>query len=498
MNREGFDATTTRVWQACVNCRRKKSSYAALYESRFKQLEELCQNLQVVATQLTQAIEKLPQSGECVSRNPQNNAATVGSLSASETLESACSLSAGHNSQPHAPLATEKLNGEEDRSPIDENIHDDPATSAFGSLVHDSYGSLRFIGGASNEFLVQSVQSLSAVSCQDIETSPFSIGSQQQTSQLGRPKLELPFFVHGLRWRDLPGLPKPEDFNLPPKYIADMLIGLYFEHYHYTFPVLYKPHFLENYKRLYTARRGTIQDDGFLSTFFAVCACSSSLTAPEGNHASFPGLEFYEKALLLHYSTTGQATKARTQCLALMSMCCAGWNTVSTSWHFAGQAVMAAQELGMHLTKVSSSDEPGRDPAPLIEAELARRIWWSIYCLDRVPDSGTKSEMSIQGLVLHAGTLVALYRLRMTNPADVRNDVDLQQCIRILGDLEATWSGASRGKAIIEQILRTFQDNPEGESLNLDFQTLFQNPELDLTGLELSDGFFENFWGTFG
>lgn len=189
---------------------------------------------------------------------------------------------------------------------------------------------------------------------QEIETSPFSIGSQQEAAQLGKRKPELPFFVHGLRWRDLPYLPKPEDLNLPPKYVVDMLVGLYFEHYHYTFPVLYKPYFLESYKRLYTANRGGLHDPAFLSIFFAVCACASSLTAPEGNHSSFPGLEFYEKALLLHYSTTGQATKSRTQCLALMSMCCAGWNTLSTSWHFAGQAVRAAQELGMHLSDVVS------------------------------------------------------------------------------------------------------------------------------------------------
>jgi hypothetical protein len=168
-----------------------------------------------------------------------------------------------------------------------------------------------------------------------------------------KPQPELPFFVHGLRWRDLPYLPKAEDMNLPPKYMADMLVGLYFEHYHYTFPVLYKPHFTESYKSLYTSQRGSIQDSGFLSVFFAVCACASNLTAPDGNHSSFPGLEFYERALLLHFATTGQATKSRTQCLGLISMCCAGWNTLSTSWHFAGQAVRACQELGMHLEVVS-------------------------------------------------------------------------------------------------------------------------------------------------
>ncbi|KAI7768373.1 hypothetical protein LZL87_012457 [Fusarium oxysporum] len=137
------------------------------------------------------------------------------------------------------------------------NHQGESGTQAFGSLVHDSYGGLRFIGGANNEFLLQAVDSLTLAPCQSSDNSPFSIGSQQDTTQMiGKPQPELPFFVHGLRWRDLPYIPKAEDMNLPPKYMADMLVGLYFEHYHYTFPVLYKPHFTKNYKSLYTSKRG--------------------------------------------------------------------------------------------------------------------------------------------------------------------------------------------------------------------------------------------------
>jgi len=85
----------------------------------------------------------------------------------------------------------------------------------------------------------------------------------------------------------------------------------------------------------------------------------------------------------------------------------------------------------------------------------------------------------------------------MTNPESIREDTDLHLCIQLLGDLEVTWSGATRGKIIIEEVLRTFQDNQEGQQMNMDFQTLFQNPDLDLGNLDLSEGFFENFWGTF-
>ncbi|CVK95812.1 uncharacterized protein FMAN_13738 [Fusarium mangiferae] len=652
-------------------------SYAAMYEARYRELDELCQRLQVVAAQLTKAIDKLPQGGctDACSHTPPSVPSDQSILPQQDSVLATGSTITDSGSNGHSqPRPSDADDQHTDKSQEQVNNSGELGTQAFGSLVHDSYGALRFVGGANNEFLLQAVDSLTLSPCQGSDDSPYSVGSQQDTTRMiERPKPELPFFIHGLRWRDLPYLPKAEDMNLPPKYMADMLVGLYFEHYHYTFPVLYKPHFVESYKGLYTSPRGSLQDSGFLSVFFAVCACASSLTAPDGNHSSFPGLEFYEKALVLHCATTGQATKYRAQCLALMSMCCAGWNTLSTSWNFAGQAVRASQELGMHLEITTATTESLRTPAASIEVEVCRRIWWSIYCLDRITSiclgrpmaandsdcscalplpladeeldtlynvegtldngmnqrsalsgfldliglckvsgevqsiqspseiselgskvgqkrvmdlalgqersldiwlkdlpehlqssesyfisimsAGSKSELSVQSLIIHDGTLVALYHsrtfarrkhsfsqrqtvencvtaarscinnsrhirdfvppshylalcvhyltisglvlLRMTKPESIREDDDLQLCIQLLGDLEVTWSGANRGKIIIEEVLRSFHDNQEGQQMNIDFQILFQNPDLDLASLDLSQGFFENFWGTF-
>lgn len=212
----------------------------------------------------------------------------------------------------------------------------------------------RFIGGASNQLLVKSIQSLATDNPQkDPEPDTFIPNMRHGPDQRdSNPSVEVPLFIQGLKWRELPYLPKPDDLNLPPRYIADMLIGLYFDQLHYTFPVLFKPHFMDRYTRLYVTQKQTPRDREFLSVFFAVCACASGLIASGGNQSAFPGLEFYEKALLLHFSTIGQASVERTQCLALVSMCCSGWNTLSSSWHFAGQAVRAAQDLGMHLSNL--------------------------------------------------------------------------------------------------------------------------------------------------
>jgi hypothetical protein len=231
-----------------------------------------------------------------------------------------------------------------------------PLTPLVSMLIADLG---RFIGGATNELLVQTVQNLALTPSDQLEPALLSgEGGRETAVTRGVPGIELPSFVHSLKLRELPYLPNPENLSLPPKYIAEMLVRLYFEHYHYSFPVLFKPSFLEDYKGLYVAPRGTVHDSAFLSIFFAVCACASSLIAPEGDRSSFPGLVFYEKALLLHLSATGTATREQTQCLALMSMCCSGWNIISTSWHFAGQAVRAAQELGMHMSELVSESLP--------------------------------------------------------------------------------------------------------------------------------------------
>jgi hypothetical protein len=164
--------------------------------------------------------------------------------------------------------------------------------------------------------------------------------------------LEFPLFIHGSVWPELPYLPKPEQLSRPPKYVADLLVNLYFDQLHYTFPVLYKPHFMQKYQQLLRPVPGTSSaaDRRFLMVFFAVCACASGLL-PGPPDRRLAGLEHYEKALLLCYAANGEASLERVQCLALLATCAAGWNTLAQSWMLAGQAVRTAQDIGLHLSR---------------------------------------------------------------------------------------------------------------------------------------------------
>lgn len=170
-------------------------------------------------------------------------------------------------------------------------------------------------------------------------------------SALSTDGLELPVFGRGKVWPELPSIPKPEDLPRPPQYIADLLTSLYFDKLHYTFPVLFRPHFMRRYRKLLAAGRdcSSPKHRRFLMVFFAVCACSSSLL-PSNSGSELPGFDYYQKALLVSHATAGEASLERVQCLALLSMCSAGWNNLSQSWNLAGQAVRAAQDMGLHRT----------------------------------------------------------------------------------------------------------------------------------------------------
>jgi hypothetical protein len=126
-----------------------------MFEDRFRQLDELCQKLQVVATQLTRAVESLPKGCGTVNSAQQSNpthqegVALYGSSlpveisAASENYEPARSPSVADRSQSQTPENFANSNGEGDEDSMDQSPQDDPTTSVFGSLVQDSCGNQR-------------------------------------------------------------------------------------------------------------------------------------------------------------------------------------------------------------------------------------------------------------------------------------------------------------------------------------------------------------------
>lgn len=159
-----------------------------------------------------------------------------------------------------------------------------------------------------------------------------------------------PFFIPGRTWNSLPFLPSPKQMTLPPTYMSDLLLQVYFDQLHSSFPLLDENGFSKQYRALLVDRSQKRADAKFLAVFYAVCACAASLLAKDRSaQTPLPGMEYYENATLMQLRSMGEACVEQIQCLALLSHCASGWNTLSHAWKYAGQAVRAAQELGFHV-----------------------------------------------------------------------------------------------------------------------------------------------------
>ncbi|KAF4871698.1 Transcriptional activator protein acu-15 [Colletotrichum siamense] len=389
--------------------------YTTSFEARCQQMDSLCQRLETLTSQLSRSLEAMHQSpgaGSLASPSEDLLRAAQVLNSLPNVQESVLALqNASHVQGPEtgnldgnihadrvvAPLRVRQSHvnddmldssDSDDSDTINDQRQDGPAEGRddeeigqVGALVRDSYGRPRFIGGATHNILIEAAKSLLPAG---LTTTPSSTGASQ--SVLSTDDLELPLFVRGKVWPELPFIPKPEDLPRPPQYIADLLISLYFDKLHYTFPVLFKPHFMRRYQKLLKAGRdcSSPKHRRFLMVFFAVCACSSSLL-PSNSESELPGIEYYQKALLMFYASTGEASLERVQCLALLSMCSAGWNTLSQSWNLAGQAILS---LAPELAESRHAE--------FLRLQVSRRIWWCVYTLDRITSICLGRPMAVQ------------------------------------------------------------------------------------------------------
>ncbi|KAL3479488.1 fungal-specific transcription factor domain-containing protein [Aspergillus californicus] len=386
-----------RIWKACLSCRRKKIKcdgedpchncqsrnqlcefqdtsdnasasrrYAASFEERCLHMDDLCKRLEGLAQTLSDCLLTAQLDGHSQQLPPANAPQAAMKhieLPAPSPLIDISRIAEVPDRSPISVPSSGNLQGNGSQpyhTPVD----------TVGHMLSDSYGRLRYIGGATNNMMIEAVQNLSPGD------------SSKPVPSVDSGEVSLPFFIQGQIWPEIPYLPQAKDLGRPPQYVSDMLVGIYFDQLHYTFPILYKPDFMRRYQQLNNAKRDGAMDRGFLSVFFAVCACASSLLPRAPGTSSLPGIEYYQKALLLNFASTGEAFIEQVQCLGLMALCSAGWNTLSQSWRFAGQAVRIAQDLGLHLSSLKglSLEEP--NPTGYVEAQVSRCIWWSVFSLD--------------------------------------------------------------------------------------------------------------------
>ncbi|KLO88098.1 transcriptional activator acu-15 [Fusarium fujikuroi] len=163
---------------------------------------------------------------------------------------------------------------------------------------------------------------------------------------------------------------------LPAPVDTRELVEVYFSTIHIAYPFIPQSPFMAN-----LAREGGIPNNATdLAILYVICAIGSYYT-------SFPGRDavsqtrhecYFQRAMALTAATSGhhsiqQVTLLLVQCFYLLTV-----SKTDSCWTTLGQAVRIAQSIGLHV----ESPSPKSRSATVLEHR--RRIWHSIYVLDRL------------------------------------------------------------------------------------------------------------------
>ncbi|KAI9705657.1 MAG: hypothetical protein M1820_005067 [Bogoriella megaspora] len=166
--------------------------------------------------------------------------------------------------------------------------------------------------------------------------------------------------------------------KLPPKHVTDRLLSQYHGTIHVYAPLLHWPTFVQEYEAV--CRAGTLQGQRriWVSLLFAVLACGTLHTVDRSatqQEIEKEGLAFKELCMRYINSWTDIVTIDHCRATLLLSMFSMQLNYISSGWAWLGTAIRFAQEAGLQ-------NDSG--PWPVVEGEMRRRVWWSIYAWDRL------------------------------------------------------------------------------------------------------------------
>lgn len=165
--------------------------------------------------------------------------------------------------------------------------------------------------------------------------------------------------------------PRPE---LPPQHVVDRLLQTYFTSSHTMFPILHFPTFRKDVDMLYSTNSMGKPSTAWLSMFFAVLATGSLFSTTSQVNSFYQPAEFLERAHMMIDPWNNDFNLDNARALILIAICLNEMNLKNAAWSWLGNAVRVGQDLGLYFESGSW---------PVIEGEMRRRTWWTIYILDR-------------------------------------------------------------------------------------------------------------------
>lgn len=162
---------------------------------------------------------------------------------------------------------------------------------------------------------------------------------------------------------------------LPPKQLTDRLLSHYHGSVHVYAPILHWPTFIQDYDSVY--RAGSFQHSShiWVGMFYAVLACGTLMDPqPNSSAREGDGAGYLDMCLGSINTWSDELTIDHARSALLISIYFLEVNLRSAGWVWLGAAVRISQDIGLHTD---------RGPYPPMEAEMRRRVWWSVYNWDR-------------------------------------------------------------------------------------------------------------------
>ena len=178
--------------------------------------------------------------------------------------------------------------------------------------------------------------------------------------------------------------------RVPERHVAKQLVDVYFEHWHVTFPLLYRPAFLDLVEIIYEDLSFYAQNPAAAFVFDIVLALGS---------AALRRFEWSFKDTEAHFTRASckldEILRYRDiRALQALLLCCQYGihaslrDTAEEMWHLLGQAGRLCVELGLHRSRLSPRSAKNSihltGPIPTsVEIEMRHRCFWCFYNLDR-------------------------------------------------------------------------------------------------------------------
>lgn len=160
--------------------------------------------------------------------------------------------------------------------------------------------------------------------------------------------------------------------RLPPKELANRLLGQYYACIHSVLPVIHWPTFVAQFEEVYQAGTLLGVPREWAAVLFGVFACGRLHTLEPNREQE--GKEFVTVSCGVIDVWQDNFTLDQARAALLVSIFLYEVNSQSASWVWIGSAIRVAQEIGLHL-------ESG--PWPPLEGEMRKRLWWGMYTWDR-------------------------------------------------------------------------------------------------------------------